>query len=294
MKNQLRIVFALVLCLFICQTNVDGQINKKGAAPVKAATSDVIAPAVVAPVAKTPIVKTPVAATPTVQSPAVTTPVVSAPVAKAPVAGKTPAAVVPPVSPSIAVAVDQNAINNTKSYAGMKMDVFTAKMKSQNYEQYVPVHVKGTHELYEPMGDMSFKSKITGDYVAIDGGVRGSDYYVMGVYKVIIIKNPDLQSIKKTFLDYAKQLTDLRAEFKYGEVSEVNGSDNSISAKTIPLWNSKCVSELDKFITAKQTGKAYQEYRDAGHTYSISIDCQSGAALIVVHITDLSVNSNKG
>jgi hypothetical protein len=41
MKNQVRILFALMLCLFICQTNVQGQIFKKALNSVKGAVSSV-------------------------------------------------------------------------------------------------------------------------------------------------------------------------------------------------------------------------------------------------------------
>ena len=42
MKNQVRILFALVLCLFICQTNVEGQIFKKALSKVKGAVGSVV------------------------------------------------------------------------------------------------------------------------------------------------------------------------------------------------------------------------------------------------------------
>jgi hypothetical protein len=257
MKNQVRILFAVVLCLFICQINVEGQIYRKAPAKASGPVTKVSPNDVVGKVSPTDV------------------------------AGKNTGVELQKNQAKPIASNEKNTIIDIRSYAGMQEGLFAAKMKSQGYE-------KSKDDLEMGMTEYCYKSKTTGSYLSVSYGTKSNGYFVRSVSIAKDFKNPDLPTIKKTFLDYGKQCTDLKAEFKKGEINGVNGSNTRLRVKNSADWISKCLPELDRFVNAKQPGNAYQDYDDAGYSYSISFSHSLGLTYIVVSITDLTVNDNRG
>ena len=245
MKNQVRILFAVVLCLFICQTNVEGQIFKKALDKVKGAVGNVVG-------SKTG------GAVDVLKGPA------------------------KPVAPEV-----KNAVSDIRSYTGLTKEAFLAKIKSQGY-------VAGQAADGMALSGDIYKSKATGYYLAVNYGTRGGSEFVMDISKAKDTKNPALPTIKKTFLDYGKQCTDVKAEFTEGYIKKVAGSNANVKAKNSADWTSKYLPAFDKFISAKEMGMADQDYHEACYNYSISYSYALGVAIITVRIIDLTLESMNG
>lgn len=245
MKNQVRILFAVVLCLFICQTNVEGQIFKKALGKVKGAVGSVVG-------------------------------------------SKTGGAVDVPKGPAKPAAPGvKNAVSDVRSYTGLTKEAFQAKIKSQGY-------VAGTDDLGMGLTGEIYKSKATGYYLAVNYGTRGGSTFVMDISKAKNTKNPVLPTIKKTFLDYGKQCTDMKAEFTEGYIKGVAGSNANVKAKNSADWTAKYLPAFDKFVGAKEMGMADQGYREACYTYSITYSYVMGSANVVVRVIDLTLESMNG
>jgi len=245
MKNQVRILFALVLCLFICQTNVEGQIFKKALNKVKGAVGSVVG-------------------------------------------SKTGGNLEVPKGPAKPAAPDvKNAVSEVRAYTGLTKEAFQAKIKSQGY-------VAGSDDAAMGLTGEVYKSKATGYYLAVSYGTRGGATFVRDIYKAKNTKNPVLPTIKKTFLDYGKQCTDLKAEFDNGALQGVAGSKANVKAKNSADWTAKFLPAFDKFISAKEMGMADQTYREACYTYMITFSYALGSANVVVRVIDLTLEGQEG
>jgi hypothetical protein len=257
MKNQVRILFAVVLCMFICQTNVKGQIFKK--APMRANES----------AAKV---------SPTEVSGKVSPTEVAGKVSPNNVAGKITVAGLPKNQPGTAVTIDK--INDIRSYAGMPEAAFAAKMKSQGYE--ISKDDPGMR-----LSENAYYSKTTGYYISVEYGLRNSAKVVREVQKVKDMKNSELQAVKKAFLDYGKQCTDMKLKFKKGMVIDLLAESGVREATNTAEWISKCLPEMDRIINQKRYLGASQVYEDAGYTYTIYFQQSDNLTYLSIKIEDI-------
>ena len=134
----------------------------------------------------------------------------------------------------------------------------------------------------------------TGYYLAVSYGTRGGSTFVRDISKAKNTKNPVLPTIKKTFLDYGKQCTDLKAEFNDGALTGVAGSKANVKARNSADLTAKFLPAFDKFVSAKEMGMADQTYREPCYTYSITYSYVMGAANVVVRVIDLTLESENG
>jgi len=241
MKNQLRIVFALVLCIFICQTNVEGQIFKKALSKVKGAVSSVTGGKV-----------------------------------------SVPSGPAKPDAPNV-----KNGISDIRSYTGLTKEAFMTKIKGQGY-------VAGTDQDAIGLSGEIYKSKATGYYLAVEYGTRKGATYVRDIYKAKATKSPSLPTIKKSYLDYGKQCTDVKAKFQEGVVESVTGSKIKAKAKNTADWTSKYLPTLDKIINAKEMCIADQTYDETCYRYYISLQYRLGVAIVTVRVIDLTLEGQEG
>ena len=243
MKNCLRILFAIVLCMTISQSNVEAQIFKKALSKVKGAVGSVVGGKAGMDVPKGP--------------------------AK-------------PQAPDV-----KNFISEVRVYTGLTKEAFLTKIKSQGY-------VLSQNDTGMPLDGEIFKSKSTGYYLAVKYGTREGATLVRDVSKAKNTKSPVLTTVKKTFLDYGKECTNLKAEFTEAYLKGVNGSNANVKAKSSDDWSSKFLPAFDKFISAKEMGMADQSYREPCYTYSVTFSYVMGSASIVVRVIDLTIEGQEG
>ena len=255
MKNQFRILFAAMLCLFIFQTNVDGQKR----APRTAIESEAIV-------------------SPNDASGKVSPNNVTGRVAPTNVAGKITVAELPKNQASTPVIVDK--ISDIRSYAGMPEAAFAAKMKSQGYEI-------STDDPGMRLSENAYYSKTTGYYISVEYGLRNSAKVVREVQKVKEMKKSELQSVKKAFLDYGKQCTDMKVKFKKGEVIDLLAESGVREATNTAEWISNCLPEMDRIINQKRYLGASQVYEDAGYTYTIYFQQSDNLTYLSIKIADI-------
>ena len=257
MKNQVRILFAAVLCLFIFQTNVEGQNFKKAPTNTNESAVKVSPTEVVGKVAPNNV---------------------AGRVSPANVAGKITVAELPKNQASTPVIVDK--ISEIRSYAGMPEAAFAAKMKSQGYE-------KGDNNSNLRLSENAYYSKTTGYYISVEYGLRNSTKVVREVQKVKELKNPEIKAVKNAFQDYGKQFTDMKVNFKKGEVIDLMAESGVREAKNTTEWISKCLPEMDRIINAKRYVGASQVYEDAGYTYTIYFQQSDNLTYLSIKIEDI-------
>jgi len=257
MKNQVRILFAAALCLFIFQTNVEGQNFKKAPANANESAVKVSPTEVVGKVAPNNV---------------------AGRVSPANVAGKITVAELPKNQASTPIIVDK--ISDIRSYAGMPEAAFAAKMKSQGFE-------KGDNNSNLSLSENVYYSKTTGYYISVEYGLRNSTKVVREVQKVKEMKSSELQAIKKAFLDYCKQCTDMKLKFKKGQVIDLVAENGVREAKNTAEWISKCLPEMDKIINEKRQVSASQVYEDAGNTYTVFFQQSDNLTYLSIKIEDI-------
>ncbi len=259
MKNYTRILFAAMLCFFICQNNVQGQALKKAMSKVKGAVSDV----------KGAVTDTKGAKNAVTKEQGVKNEEPSAGPAK-------------PLAPDV-----KNSISEIRAFTGLTKDQFIAKMKSMGFAE-------GTDDMGMGMGGIVYKSKSAGYILSVKFGTRGKDLCVREISKVIYTKTPNFATIKTNFLSYGKQCTDLKAEFTNANIRATNKAGSKANANSVAERTSKFLPAFNQFFSAKEEGYVIDQYEERDYMYHITYMYQAGIAMTTVLVIDNTVESQEG
>lgn len=251
MKNPLRILFALVLCLFICQTNVEGQVFKNALNKVKGAVGSV------------------------------TSKVTGGKVGSGGVSSSGPAK---PVAPEV-----KNSVAEVRALTGVTEEATLAKLKSMGFVET---------ENIVGMGGKCYFSKAKGYYLNISFGTRGKDLYARQITKTTIIKNPNLATVKTTFLGLGKQCADLKTKYGSGEIRGISGPKLNQKIKNAEEFP----AAFSSYISSKESGLASENYSENDYNYVISFTYTQGvpaaklaaSTQISIMVCDMTLESQEG
>ena len=256
MKDVMKILFALVLCLFICQTNVQGQRMFKRALDKVTGKIGDVANKAIAPISGKLSGKNSEAGSRTTTGPA------------------------KPEAPDV-----KNSVSELRAYTGLTKDAFLAKMKSM-----------GCTETADEIGmacETCFKSK-AGYVLGVKYGTRGKEFLVHEIAKGTVTKNPVLAKVKASYLDMGKQIIALKAKFSDGSLagsrSSVNiRNESDYTSKFFPAFDN-FVSSKDNggcFLNYHENDYQY------GINY-MYVQPGQPTATIIVHIIDLTIEGQEG
>lgn len=252
MKNSLQILFALMLCMCVCQTNIQGQIFKKAAKKEKESINNV--PNVENDFEKKEIVLK--------------------------------AEEAPSTGPAKALAPDiKNTISEIRAYTGLTKEAFEAKVKSLGF-------IVTRNEI--KMGNTTYKSNMKGYLLSADFGTRDKIEFVRSVYKCIVIKNPNLNTVKSSFLGYGVQCTDLNAKYNGGFISVISDKGNLRNFRTAEERTSKFIPAFNKLISGNEEGDAVDAYWGKDYQYSLTYRyAKVMGAILIIKVTDLTIAGHK-
>lgn len=205
-----------------------------------------------------------------------------APKAKVPSKDKEPSSgPAKPVAPEV-----KNAVSELRAYTGLTKDAFTAKMKSQGY-------VQADDE--NGLGGTCYKSKSTGYWLSAEFGARGKAEYVRSISKALVNKNPNLGTVKTSFLDFGKQCINLKANSEGGWIKANDRKGTNKSFKNADDRTAKFLPAFDSMISTKEDGGAVDKYSEKDFEYTLTYRyAKVMGSTIIVQVTDLTIESQFG
>jgi len=183
-----------------------------------------------------------------------------------------------PLAPEV-----KNSVSELRSYTGLTKEAFVAKMKSQGFVA-----------AQDPVEGEGYKSK-SGYFLAAEYGTRGGALYVRTATKSIANKNPNLATVKTTYLDLGKQCANLKAKYNGGWIKGLDRKGTNKTFKASDDRTSKFVPEFDAMISAKEEGGAADQYSEKDYDYFINyMYVKVMGSTITIKVTDLTVESQFG
>ena len=185
-----------------------------------------------------------------------------------------------PLAPGV-----KNAMSAIRAFTGLTKAAFEAKMKSMGF-------VEAADEIGMP--GQAYKSKSAEYMLAVKYGTRGQNEFVREIYKGTLYKNPNLATIKTTFLDFGKQCTDLKAIYSGGFIKELNDNGRPMNLRSPEERTAKFLPAFDKMIGAQDDGGAVDGYAEKDYDYIITYRYTKAyaSALIILHVVDKTLVSN--
>jgi hypothetical protein len=258
MKNFARVLFTVVFVIAICQTNVQGQALKNALNKAKGAVNSVTKP------------KGEKAAKEDGKA--------SAKEEKQADATSGPAKA---LAPNV-----KNSVSEIRGYSGLTKEAFIAKMKSLGFVAD-PNNELGLNEAY--------KSNSGGYYLSVSYGTRGKAFLVREITKTIVTKKPDLAPLKTNFLAYAKQCSDLKAEFENAAI-DPTGKGGRVNAKNLADRSAKFLPAFDQLIANKTDGGASERYSEKDYSYVLNYFYSKAGSMAILSflVVDETIESQEG
>ena len=259
MKNFVNTCFVLILILTLFQTNVEGQALKNAFNKAKGAVSNVAN-----------MVKGEKATKEEGKSKT-----------KEEKQGVSTAVPAKALAPNV-----KNGVSDIRGYTGLTKEAFIAKMKGLGFVAD-PNNELGLNDAY--------KSKSGGYYLSASFGTRGKALLVREITKTIVSKKPDLAPLKTSFLDYAKQCADVKAEFENATI-DPTGKGSRVNAKNLADRTSKFLPSFDQLIANKVDGGASERYSEKDYSYVLNYFYSKAGSMAILSflVVDETIESQDG
>jgi len=194
----------------------------------------------------------------------------------------------PSNGPAKATVTDvKNSISDIRAYTGLREADFAAKMKSKGF-------VEGINDI--GLDGTVYKSKTGGYYLAVKYGTRGKDSFVRQITKATYTTKPNFVALKTSFLDLAKQSTDLKTKLASASIQIKGKIFNKVNAKNPTDRVSKFLPAFDDFVNNKEEGNVFERYTENDYDYCMSYSYLkiNTSVIITVIIVDKTIESQEG